>query len=102
MSSDYVGVHEPGNLVYVLIEDRAKFDLIALPKTDHREHGGKAVLSKNMDHGGVRLVFQHWIKLDADTAREGRERLGQAFATLDNPQDAGTKQASDAQRTEET
>jgi hypothetical protein len=53
-----------GNLMYVIFEERAAFDLIDLPMTDHgpKPDGHGHVLSKNIDHDGQYIVFQYWIE----------------------------------------
>jgi hypothetical protein len=62
----FVSVHKsenrPGNLMYVILDDRATFDLIDLPVTDHgpKEHGH--VITKHIETGPQYVVFQHWIK----------------------------------------
>jgi hypothetical protein len=64
----YLGVHAdgkfPGNTIYVIIEDRAAFDLLDLPETNH----GK-VLSKVIDHKPTEnpgtpqyVIFQFWLE----------------------------------------
>lgn len=51
-----------GTLIYIGIADRAAFDCIKAPCTDHGETDKGHVLSKAVDHGGLYIVFQHWIK----------------------------------------
>ncbi len=51
----FIGVHE-GNLVYVLIDDRATFDAIDLPNTEH----DNGCISKVQDTGALHIVFQFW------------------------------------------
>jgi hypothetical protein len=65
---DYVGVWPGSIFIYIIVPDRAKFDMIARPVTDHGEkENGTHVLTKSIGdsqaaetHGT--LVFQHWIK----------------------------------------
>jgi hypothetical protein len=65
-SSAFVTVHKVaqrgGNLMYIIFEDRAAFDLIDLPMTDHglKPHGH--VITKNIEHEQQYLVFQFWIE----------------------------------------
>lgn len=61
--------------IYIIVPDRAKFDMITRPVTDHGEkENGCHVLTKSVGdmlaaetHGTV--VFQHWIK-NADAPAE--------------------------------
>lgn len=63
MTSAYIGVHDDGKIIYVLIDDRVTFDLIALPVSDHREYTSKKqLLTKTESSGPVYIVFQHWLK----------------------------------------
>lgn len=49
LASDYVGPVPGGNVVYVIVGDRAKFDQIARPMTDHSTGpAGMRVLSKTI------------------------------------------------------
>jgi hypothetical protein len=65
---DYVGVWPGMSFIYIIVPDRAKFDMIARPVTDHgQKEDGSHVLTKSIGdslaaeiHGTV--VFQHWIK----------------------------------------
>jgi hypothetical protein len=65
---DYVGVWPSAFCIYIIVSDRAKFDMIARPVTDHGEkENGSHVLTKSVGdelacetHSTV--VFQHWIK----------------------------------------
>lgn len=51
-----------GKLIYVSVEKREDFDLIALPETDHRSESGR-VLAKAIDaDADVYVVFQHWLE----------------------------------------
>jgi hypothetical protein len=59
-SKAFVGIHKserPGNLMYILLEDRAAFDLIDLP-----EGGNEKVRTKAIDHGDQYVIFQYWIE----------------------------------------
>lgn len=66
--TDYVGVWPGFGWIYVIVPDRAKFDMIERPVTDHGEkEDGSHVLTKSVGeslasetHGTV--IFQHWIK----------------------------------------
>lgn len=56
----FVGIHKsdaPGNLMYILLDDRAAFDLI-----DLLEGGNAAVRHKVIYEGSQRIVFQFWVK----------------------------------------
>jgi hypothetical protein len=59
--SAYVGVHRcensPGNTIFVIVEDRAAFDLI-----DLQEGGNAKVLTKVIECGRQYLVFQFWLE----------------------------------------
>lgn len=59
--SAYVGVHRskdvPGNTIFVIINERAAFDLIDLP-----EGGNAKVRTKVIDCGPQYLVFQFWLE----------------------------------------
>lgn len=77
---DYVGVWPGAMCIYIIVPDRAKFDMIARPATDHGEkENGSHVLTKSVGdilvaetHGYV--VFQHWIKTaDAPAAAQTTE-----------------------------
>lgn len=64
----YLAVHRserfPGNTIFVIVEDRAAFDLIDLPVTDHgpKESGGH-VITKTIEHGlHYMIIFQFWIQ----------------------------------------
>jgi hypothetical protein len=59
-SNAFVLVHRGGNLTYVILEDRAAFDSIDLPVTDHGPKPKGHVLTKNID-GPQYVVFQFWI-----------------------------------------
>lgn len=73
--TDYVGPVPGSNTVYVIVADRAKFDQINRPMTDHRElQGGPRVLTKTIgDYTAVTneglVVFQHWLE-DEPTKQE--------------------------------
>ena len=64
--SAYVVVHKnsvrPGNLMYVILENREAFDLVDLPLTDHGRKPHGHVLTKNIEHGDQYIVFQFWIE----------------------------------------
>lgn len=59
---DYIGVHPGGTLVYVLMSKRDEFDMLAAPAIDHGEKESGHVLTKNVEGGGVYVVFQYWLK----------------------------------------
>lgn len=61
-NSDFIGVHAPGTLVYVLMSKRDEFDMLAAPVTDHGEKESGHVLSKSIEGGGICVVFQFWLK----------------------------------------
>jgi hypothetical protein len=55
----FVGVHRserPGTLIYIIIEDRAVFDLIDLP-----EGGTEKVRHKAIEDGKQHVIFQYWL-----------------------------------------
>lgn len=58
----FVGVMEPGTLIYIGVPDRAAFDRIARPCTDHAP---KNLLTKSIDGDGICVVFQHWLERTA-------------------------------------
>ena len=64
---DYVGV-AMGDLVYVIVADRAKFDKIDIPPSIHTN----GCTSKFLEANGVRIIFQHWTA-SAGAADERRE-----------------------------
>jgi hypothetical protein len=57
----FLAVHKtdgmPGNLMYILVDDRSVFDLIDLP-----EGGNARVRHKAINEGKQYIVFQFWIK----------------------------------------
>ena len=64
-SQAFVTVHkdEKGhNLMYVIFEDRAAFDLLNLPLTDHGPKPHGHVITKNVEHDNQYIVFQYWIE----------------------------------------
>lgn len=72
---DYVGVLPGASTVFVIVADRAKFDSIPRPVTDHGDRSdGLHVLTKTVGdhyadpelHGMV--IFQHWIESDGESA----------------------------------
>jgi hypothetical protein len=48
--------------MYVILENRPAFDLIDLPMTDHGPKPHGHVITKNIDHGEMYIVFQFWIE----------------------------------------
>lgn len=61
--SNWAAVATP-RAVYVGLEDRAEFDKIALPATEHapREDGERCVSKAVKDPAsGVMVIFQHWV-----------------------------------------
>ncbi len=50
------------HVIYVLVEDRAAFDKIAMPATDNGAGPRGHVLTKCVEQGGVRVIFQYWIE----------------------------------------
>jgi hypothetical protein len=60
--ADYINVLEGGELIYIGFADRAAFDRIALPCTDHGEKDHGHVLTKSLDAGGIYIVFQYFLK----------------------------------------
>ncbi len=75
LTSDYVGPAPGGNVVYVIVGDRAKFDQIARPMTDHSTGpAGMRVLSKTIGNQSVSsedglVIFQYWFD-GSDSKRE--------------------------------
>lgn len=75
--SDYVGVIDGADAVYVIVGDRAKFEMIQRPVTDHgKQANGNHVLTKTVagdlafaEHGVV--IFQHWITTDELPVEKG-------------------------------
>lgn len=70
-SQAYVGIvpsiMTPGTgTIYVIIDDRAAFDLLDLPMTDHGPKPTGHVLSKVIDGACWYIIFQHWIKHAAE------------------------------------
>lgn len=59
----FVGVMDPGTLVYIGVPDRAAFDRIARPCRDHAPE--KQLLTKSVEADGVYVVFQHWLERSA-------------------------------------
>lgn len=62
---DYINVLEGGELIYVGFADRAAFDRIALPCTDHGENDRGHLLTKSLfatDDSGIHIVFQYFLK----------------------------------------
>jgi hypothetical protein len=61
----YVGVHrigESGTTIFVVMEDRAAFDLIDLPLYDHgKKPNGGHVITKSIDEKRQHIIFQFWI-----------------------------------------
>jgi hypothetical protein len=85
--------HKNGNWVSVMtptyvvvgIAERAEFDRIELPVTNHGGHVGRAVLTKTArDAGGLTVVFQHWYgptpaeRLEAAAVAQRLARQGTA------------------------
>lgn len=72
---EFVEVADP-KLIYVGLDSRTAFDLIARPCTDHCENEKGHVLFKTVEQAGVRVVFQYWLKsltIEAIT-EDGRRR----------------------------
>lgn len=64
-SKTFVTVHkdaEGRNLMYVILEDRAAFDLLNLPSTDHGPKPHGRVITKTIDHENQYIVFQYWME----------------------------------------
>lgn len=65
MATDYVGPVQGSKIVYVIVGDRAKFDMIDLPEQDHlaQPHGHclSKVVGNLTDRESVTVIFQHWI-----------------------------------------
>jgi hypothetical protein len=78
---DHIGVHPGGTLVYVLMSRRDEFDMLAAPVTDHGENETGHVLSKNVEGGGIYVVFQYWLKqrtIEAIAADNAARKAGGA------------------------
>lgn len=60
--AEFVGVDKDGEFVWIGVEEREKFDRIAAPVRDSGETEDGRVLTKVVEQGGVRVVFQHWLK----------------------------------------
>lgn len=75
---DFVSVAtDDGKLIYIGLKDRAEFDRIALPCTDHGEKETGHLLSKSLDTDSVWIIFQYWLKSETTEAfleRRQRER----------------------------
>ena len=72
--TDYVGPVPGTNVVYVLVGERGKFDLIDRPVTDHSTRdGGQRLLTKTVGelvgNQGV-VIFQHWLDDEAVAPHE--------------------------------
>jgi hypothetical protein len=63
----FVGVVGP-HVIYVGIADRAQFDKIAAPCSDHGENDDGHVLVKSVQGYGVMVVFQYWLKSKTNEA----------------------------------
>jgi len=61
-------IADGGRLIYLIVDDRAKFDIINLPATEHRHANGGVVLAKAIT-APVYIVFQHWIVEPSIAAR---------------------------------
>jgi hypothetical protein len=69
-----------GNIVFVTICDRERFDQIDRPVTDHSDKGRK-VLTKiigDMVSNEGAVVFQYWLELEPITQRSAEEAKGTA------------------------
>lgn len=64
--SNHVRVTSP-NLIYILLTDRAEFDTINLPCSDHGDKAERGhVLSKSiMESGKPYIIIQHWVRQPA-------------------------------------
>lgn len=49
------------NVIYVILDDRAVFDLIDLPLTDHGPKPHGHVITKAID-GPQYVIFQYWLE----------------------------------------
>lgn len=56
----FVGVPLP-SLIYIGVADRAAFDLIDRPETDHRPK--QNLLTKSVEQDGCIVTLQHWLPL---------------------------------------
>jgi hypothetical protein len=65
---NFVGVVTP-RWICVGVVDRAEFDKISRPASDHglRPHGH--VLTKSVEQRGVIVVFQHWLSYRSPSER---------------------------------
>lgn len=65
-TSDYVSPVPRTGVVYVIVDDRKKFDQIERPVTEHALPDGRHVLSKTIGNWSMTsddglVIFQHWI-----------------------------------------
>ncbi|MDY0965400.1 hypothetical protein [Massilia sp. CFBP9026] len=64
LASDYVGPVAGGSVVYVIVGDRAKFDQIARPVTEHPAGPAGRVWTKAIGDSACSedglVIFQHW------------------------------------------
>jgi len=58
---NFVNIAHP-HIVYIGIADRAEFDSLDLPCSDHGENDRGHVLVKSLEASGVMVIFQYWIK----------------------------------------
>lgn len=48
-------------VIYVVIDDRADFDKIDRPASEHITPGVGHCLAKTVEQAGVLVIFQHWL-----------------------------------------
>ncbi|MEA2991649.1 MAG: hypothetical protein QOD40_569 [Alphaproteobacteria bacterium] len=58
---EFVAIADPA-LIYVGVADRSEFDKIGRPCTDHGDNGHGHVMTKTVEEGGCRVIFQFWVK----------------------------------------
>jgi hypothetical protein len=78
----FVGVMEPGTLIYIGVPDRAAFDRIARPCTDHAP---KNLLTKTVDADGIYIVFQHWLLERTALAESNRGGTAESNHKIEEP-----------------
>jgi hypothetical protein len=58
------------NMIYVLLDTRRQFDLIALPARDSGDRPQGRVLTKALEQGDVMITFQYWPGDSTTTDRD--------------------------------
>lgn len=60
--TQFFRVTASGKTIYVGVPERADFDRIDMPCSDHGETGDGQLLSKSIAEHGVLVLFQYWVK----------------------------------------